>query len=535
MNHLLNLCLCVLVVVVGCAQVVQGVDSGFEVQKFLKAGYSVELLPPSAEQDVVVDSDNFVLKIKASSVSQEEKERKYDYLKDHYYEFIPKWIATVYDDSDSVDFNTSCFSEYTATLESFTKTGASVKIEAHKKKDLLCTDLFLVSTLDHFVFHEFIIGDESHTINIKWDNETEYLEAVKSGIVIFLIPDGIFGSIIDIWDTYHLFSGLHSFDDGLQFMKDHMNITFLPRNISNFIPDESEIQDGDYIAVFGFSSGFNGVGLASLIALGTGGHTSHTALFLRFDGVLYVVESNNKGIIRTPYREWMNTTGANLVSIIRLRDDLSAKFNSTAAVEFWESVAGLPYGTETFVYGWIDTTNGNYPPPLSGADLPVALILGSNFIKSDIDKVFGEGLNIRLNTTNSSIEELLTIIDALNTTVNDVVNIPELESFVYQNPKGPRMVCDVFALRVYKAAGIFDGVEFQASEFTPKDSYQVQIFADEWKRPQACAGDIPSGICQISGAYWLDLVNFNTIKPYDNMNENCSAVPEDYIRTPSNC
>lgn len=34
---------------------------------------------------------------------------------------------------------------------------------------------------------------------------------------------------------------------------------------------------------------------------------------------------------------------------------------------------------------------------------------------------------------------------------------------------------------------------------------------------------------------WLDLPGFNTIAPYEHMNEHCTALPTAYIRTPADC
>ncbi len=122
------------------------------------------------------------------------------------------------------------------------------------------------------------------------------------------------------------------------------------------------------------------------------------------------------------------------------------------------------------------------------------------------------------------------------------------------------MVCDVFVMRLYKAAGallllssisfsslsvflhelgVFGDLEFQATELTPKDAYQVsispfmffslfafslfspsaslasftssflsfrfiylfqlQIFDTNWERPQLCSNDAQPGLCQVSG------------------------------------
>jgi hypothetical protein len=62
------------------------------------------------------------------------------------------------------------------------------------------------------------------------------------------------------------------------------------------------------------------------------------------------------------------------------------------------------------------------------------------------------------------------------------------------------MVCDVFVLSMYKAGGVFGDLEFQATEQTPRDSYMLNIYDTQWKRPEACNVDnLP--FCQILGNF----------------------------------
>ncbi len=53
-------------------------------------------------------------------------------------------------------------------------------------------------------------------------------------------------------------------------MTQYMNVTFVERPNPNFVPDESEIVDGDYLAIFGPSnvSESSSIGVASLISVG---------------------------------------------------------------------------------------------------------------------------------------------------------------------------------------------------------------------------------------------------------------------------
>ncbi len=41
--------------------------------------------------------------------------------------------------------------------------------------------------------------------------------------------------------------------------------------------------------------------------------------------------------------------------------------------------------------------------------------------------------------------------------------------------------------------------------------------------------------CQMTGKYTLYLDGFNSIPLYANMDENCGALPPNYVRAPQNC
>jgi len=45
------------------------------------------------------------------------------------------------------------------------------------------------------------------------------------------------------------------------------------------------------------------------------------------------------------------------------------------------------------------------------------------------------------------------------------------------------MVCSSFVTAVWKAAGLFGDYEINATEWTPKDVYQVNFFNTTWERP----------------------------------------------------
>jgi hypothetical protein len=100
-----------------------------------------------------------------------------------------------------------------------------------------------------------------------------------------------------------------------------------------------------------------------MIMYGTGAHSGHCTMALRFDGELYVVESQDAWywpvhrIQRNKFSEWIKyAENAEFhVTHIPLSAESRKKFNETAAQEFFFKTEGLPYGYHSFLYLWIDT------------------------------------------------------------------------------------------------------------------------------------------------------------------------------------
>ena len=47
-----------------------------------------------------------------------------------------------------------------------------------------------------------------------------------------------------------------------------------------------------------------------------------------------------------------------------MKDEYRKKFNVSAAIEWFKSVEGYPYGFHNFLFGWIDTPLDSCPPLL---------------------------------------------------------------------------------------------------------------------------------------------------------------------------
>lgn len=118
-----------------------------------------------------------------------------------------------------------------------------------------------------------------------------------------------------------------------EFLTWSSDFNFEKRQIQKVEIDEDMIQSGDYFAIMRLD------GLDPLIMYATGSHSGHTTMALRFDGELYVVESQDAWywpihrIQRNKFSEWikMAETADFHVSYMPLSDEKRAQFNETAA------------------------------------------------------------------------------------------------------------------------------------------------------------------------------------------------------------
>ena len=84
-------------------------------------------------------------------------------------------------------------------------------------------------------------------------------------------------------------------------------------------------------------------GLDPIIMYGTGSHIGHSTMALRFDGELYIVESQDAwywpthGLQRTKWADWIKQAedASFHVSWLPMRADVRARFNEKAANEFF--------------------------------------------------------------------------------------------------------------------------------------------------------------------------------------------------------
>ena len=103
---------------------------------------------------------------------------------------------------------------------------------------------------------------------------------------------------------------------------------------------------------------------------GTGGTAAHTAMALRFDRELYVIECVHEGfwpkngVQRNKWDDWIKMAQQSdyNVSWLPLKKDMRDKFDEEKAIDFFYETDGLPYGLQNVLFSFIDTAEDNWPP-----------------------------------------------------------------------------------------------------------------------------------------------------------------------------
>ncbi|KAE9456554.1 hypothetical protein C3L33_11590, partial [Rhododendron williamsianum] len=412
-----------------------------------------------------------------------------------------------------------------------------------------CMDLYVFATPYRVTWDYYFLGRE-HTLEFdEWEGKAEYEYVKHKGVSIFLMQAGMLGTLQALWDVFPLFTNTGwGENSNIGFLKNHMGASFSERpepwvtNIS-----VADIHSGDFLAISKIRGRWGG--FETLEKWVTGAYAGHSAVCLRdSEGKLWVAESGHEDeegqdiIAVLPWDEWWNfeLTKDNSnphIALLPLHPNIRAKFNETAAWEYARSMLGKPYGYHNLIFSWIDTTDGNYPPPLDANVVASVMTVWNHVQPAYAANMWNEALNKRLGTQGLDLPEILVETERRGSSFDALLAIPEQDNWVYIDGKSTS--CVVFILEMYKEAGLFAPIasSIQVTEFTLKDAYSLKLFENDSSRlPKWCNnGDsVKPPFCQIKGKYRMELPGYNSMGPYPRMNEKCPSLPPKYSR-PKGC
>ena len=540
-----------------------------EVTEWAEEGMQKTVMWPmkSFHQDYVQQADFLKEAVEQVKYNQENEanlytcSNRYDGGKDSAGYFLPIFAAEMLEEGKIYTFDDGlCFQEVSFQYElSQDSTGAhtnvTVTIDAKKPRSLFCKDWFFIGNTE--LYHvEVIFKRGKHQITFTNLDEDELKDIQMGGFKAYMFCDGFIDTFISVFKTLLCFIGGLGVDPDKKIPSPHVpdymvnaNLDFL-NNTMNYTPekrdtifvdiDESLIQSGDFLAIMRLD------GLDPIIMYGSGSHAGHSTMALRFDGDLYIVESQDAwywpkhNIQRTPYREWIQYAQNCDFHVVHmpLSPENRAKFNETAAQEFFNKTEGDPYGYYNFLFGWIDTPQDNYPPLLPSYFAPIAFSIVGKIAPSVLDIFLLQAMNHRLGTYGLDMEQIAATAADRGLTVDDLMAQVEVDGWLYSGVQ-PRnttsYVCSSYVSALYSAAGLYDNNTVYGTEMSPRDVYTLNLFDLNYTRPDECVqADPDSQWCQILGKYRLTFPGYSTVDVYDHMAETCPTLAPDYFR-PDGC
>ncbi|XP_027331433.1 uncharacterized protein LOC113846900 [Abrus precatorius] len=469
-------------------------------------------------------------------------------------DILPVFVGAASSPDDNLQWKGACFYQNKAWMVFHNKTGSefgggTLHLKVSNAHSWTCMDLYIFATPYRVTWDYYFLARE-HTLEIKeWAGRAEYEYVKNHGLSIFLLKAGMLGTLQALWEVFPLFTNTGwGENSNINFLKKHMEASFVarpPPYVTNISVDD--IQSGDFLAISKIRGRWGA--FETLEKWVSGSYAGHTAVCLRDpDGKLWVGESGNEDengeviIALVPWEEWwdfeLNKDDSNPhIALLPLHPSMRAKFNETAAWEFAVSMVGKPYGYHNMIFSWIDTINGNYPPPLDANVVACVMTIWSQVQPEYAASMWNEALNKRLGTKGLDLSEILVEVEKRGSSFDELLTIPEHDDWVYSDGKSAS--CIAYILEMYKKAGLFDPIasSVQVTEFTIKDAYILNIFENDSSRlPKWCNdGDtVKLPYCQIKGKYRMELPGYNTMQPYPHMNERCPSLPPNYFR-PKNC
>ncbi|XP_056167555.1 uncharacterized protein LOC130138202 [Syzygium oleosum] len=470
-------------------------------------------------------------------------------------DLLPTFVGSASPSSNaSLNWKGACFYDSAAWMEFHNKSesefgGGTLHIKVNKAHSWTCMDLYVFAT-PYRVTWDFYFLSREHTLEFKaWEGKAEYEYVKSKGVSIFLMEAGMLGTLQALWDVFPLFTNTGwGENSNIAFLEKHMGASFEERPkpwVTNISTDD--IHSGDFLAISKIRGRWGG--FETLEKWVSGSYAGHSAVCLRdSEGKLWVGESgheNEQGediIAMLPWDEWwefeLNKDNSNPhIALLPLHPDVRAKFNESAAWEYARSMEGKPYGYHNMIFSWIDTIDGNYPPPLDAHLVASVMTVWNQLRPSYATNLWNEALNMRLGTEGLDLPDILVETEKRGSSFDELLTIPERDDWLYSDGKSTS--CIAFVLEMYKEAGLFSSIadSIQVTEFTIKDAYTLRFFENNSSRlPKWCndADNVKLPFCQIRGKYRMELPGYNTMDPYPQMNERCPSLPPKYLR-PKDC
>jgi len=501
-----------------------------------------------------------------------EESVKYDPDSSQYFDFFPSYAGIV-PLGETVNLDGQCFQNISARSVKNSDTGeVDVIVSLEDPKTWHCSEVMIIATDADFNHHDYTNSGSHKSTFRPPSTPAEIWDLEERGPRVFIFRQTLGEALSNLVATLQLFEpcliqGVPSGAEtaNLNFLRDNAGIVMHPRTwgVPEILPlDKKLVRSGDTIDILRLD------GLDPMIAWAMGAATGHTAVALWKDelpGVLepelYLCESNAKspywplnGIQCNPWEKWMEygrKAGYNAVWVPLNR---SRPFNETAAWEFFNAHEGIDYGWEIVLMGLLDSEMGNIicvdaerTRCVTAEHWELIFSLMDSLGIKAAARIFKPAIMQR-----AGVDFDLPIVEAYHKAFLEksiepklLHYLPEKDEWQYPTLRNGNpftsdvSICNVFACKVWRAAGVFDGMEqdFACGEFSVSDNYRLNIYEDNFERPEVCSKwDPDNPLCQVLGKYQLRLDSqpgilprYNYAKTYPGFGNACPAQAPEYI------
>lgn len=462
-----------------------------------------------------------------------------------YFHFFPAHKGKLYKIGDKFNFNNKCFQFNSIEILNITKRELIIKLVTNKPRETLCSDtyLFMTSSIQQV---KFIFFKGEHIIRFTDLSETELLEISINGFRVFsfcqnivyafwsLLITGNFMSSNPPLSTQGYMQYLFAIpvekieDRHTLFLKNYANMEFPIRKgwEDKVIDVEPLIQSGDFFGGAMLSSGES-----CFILYTSGGQISHSAMALRVDGELFVVEMEDDGVVFLKYKDFLQNqiNTHHSIAWFPLREEIRKRFNAEKAIEWVKKRVGTPYGMRNIVTANVDTVIGGQPDFLSLEHFMFSATYLEKANPELAKTLILDSLSKRISQENLTLVKLTEELVKRNLTFEEVLLMPESDDYLYYGEEN--WICSAMIANIWKIGGLFGDNEINSHEFTSRDITLLDIFDTNFTRPEICEKADPGlPYCMILGRHRLVINGYNTVPISSHMYERCPNRPPHYSR-----
>lgn len=236
--------------------------------------------------------------------------------------FFPVFTGQLTPKNNTFTFEGNCFEETTFQFVFDETKPETFEIIAtlEKPRNLTCSDWYLIANTEISHVEEFFRRG-THKLTFKSGGQDAIADLKANGLMTYLFCESLKDELLSVMTTVKSFVGglgMHGkiplFQPAVPEYMEQLNIEWLSwsmnytmdiRPIQKVEIDPNEIQSGDYFAIQRLD------GLDPFVMYGSGAHSGHSVTALRFDGELYIIESQDAWywpvhrIQRTLWKEWI--------------------------------------------------------------------------------------------------------------------------------------------------------------------------------------------------------------------------------------